>query len=157
MPIAYGENADDAIRPDRPGARAATDHLVLRPLAAIGLTKIDVRLLARALGLSVAEKPAAPCLASRIPHGQAVTPEKLRQVEQAGDVPYERWDSAICGSAITARSPASSCRPMILSRAVTEPLRGQVAPGGTRRGLPVRGAGPRRHPVRRLHAVTADS
>ena len=81
--VAYGENADDAIRPDRPGARAASDHLVLRPLAAIGLTKIDVRLLARELGLSVAEKPAAPCLASRIPHGQEVTPEKLRQVELA--------------------------------------------------------------------------
>lgn len=79
--VAYGENADDAARIDRPGARAATEHAVLRPLADAGLTKRRVRALARALGLSVADKPAAPCLASRIPHGQEVTPAKLKQVE----------------------------------------------------------------------------
>lgn len=81
--VAYGENADDSLAPDRPGGRAATEHRVLRPLAAAGLTKVRVRSLARALGLSVADKPAAPCLASRIPHGQEVTPLKLRQVEDA--------------------------------------------------------------------------
>lgn len=80
--VAYGENADDADRPDRPGARAATEHRVLRPLAAAGLTKQRVRALARAFELPVADKPAAPCLASRIPHGQDVTPAKLAQVEQ---------------------------------------------------------------------------
>lgn len=79
--VAYGENADDAVAPDRPGARAASEHAVLRPLASAGLTKARVRALARALGLSVADKPAAPCLASRIPHGEGVTPEKLAQVE----------------------------------------------------------------------------
>lgn len=79
--VAYGENADDAERVDRPGARAASDHEVLRPLAAAGVTKHRVRELARALRLSVADKPAAPCLASRIPHGQEVTPEKLKQIE----------------------------------------------------------------------------
>lgn len=81
--VAYGENADDALRPDRPGSRAATDHRVLRPLADAGLTKADVRDLARALDLPCADKPAAPCLASRIPHGEPVTPEKLAQVEAA--------------------------------------------------------------------------
>lgn len=81
--VAYGENADDALRPDRPGALAAGQHGVLRPLASAGLTKLQVRLLARALGLSVADKPAAPCLASRIPHFTDVTPEKLAQVERA--------------------------------------------------------------------------
>lgn len=80
--IAYGENADDAVRTDRPGAQAATDHRVLRPLAAAGMTKARVRDVARALGLAVADKPAAPCLASRIPHGHAVTPEKLAQIER---------------------------------------------------------------------------
>ncbi|MDO5535191.1 MAG: ATP-dependent sacrificial sulfur transferase LarE [Propionibacteriaceae bacterium] len=79
--VAYGENADDAARIDRPGAGAATAHAVLRPLATAGLSKPRVRNLARALGLSVADKPAAPCLASRIPHGQEVTPAKLKQVE----------------------------------------------------------------------------
>jgi uncharacterized protein len=81
--VAYGENADDAARPDRPGARAATDHRVLRPLADAGLTKADVRRLARLWQLPCADKPAAPCLASRIPHHEVVSPEKLLQIEQS--------------------------------------------------------------------------
>jgi pyridinium-3,5-biscarboxylic acid mononucleotide sulfurtransferase len=81
--IAYGENADDARRPDRPGARAAANHNVLRPLADAGMTKPVVRTLARDLGLQVADKPAAPCLASRIPHHHLVTPAKLSQIERA--------------------------------------------------------------------------
>ncbi|MGC5629196.1 ATP-dependent sacrificial sulfur transferase LarE [Georgenia sp. Z1344] len=81
--VAYGENADDALRPDRPGAQAATNHRVLRPLAEAGLTKRDVRRIARELGVRVADKPAAPCLASRIPHFEEVTPEKLAQVDAA--------------------------------------------------------------------------
>jgi uncharacterized protein len=81
--VAYGENADDARRPDRPGSRAATDHAVLRPLADLGLTKADVRRLARELGLPNADKPAAPCLASRIPHFTAVDPVALGQIEAA--------------------------------------------------------------------------
>lgn len=83
--VAYGENADDAHRLDRPGSRAAVEHGVLRPLAAAGLSKDDVRAAARWLGLAVAEKPAAPCLASRIPHGEPVTAEKLAQIETAED------------------------------------------------------------------------
>jgi uncharacterized protein len=81
--VAYGENADDARRPDRPGSRAATDHEVLRPLADAGLDKAAVRRIARALELPCADKPAAPCLASRIPHFEEVSPEKLAQVEAA--------------------------------------------------------------------------
>jgi uncharacterized protein len=81
--VAYGENADDARRPDRPGARAATEHAVLRPLADAGLGKAAVRRIGRALGLPCADKPAAPCLASRIPHYSEVSPEKLAQVEVA--------------------------------------------------------------------------
>ncbi|RLP07657.1 ATP-dependent sacrificial sulfur transferase LarE [Propionibacterium australiense] len=84
--VAYGENADDRLRPDRPGARAAMDHAVLRPLADCGLTKAQVRALARAWEVPVADKPAAPCLASRIPHGQQVTGQKLRQIDAAEDV-----------------------------------------------------------------------
>lgn len=86
--VAYGENADDAIRPDRPGAGAATQHRVLRPLAKAGITKAQVRAIARELRIPVANKPAAPCLASRIPHGQDVTPEKLRQVELLEDAVF---------------------------------------------------------------------
>lgn len=79
--VAYGENADDAVRTDRPGAWAATEHRVLRPLAQAGMDKPRVREAARQLGLAVADKPAAPCLASRIPHGEPVTPQKLAQLE----------------------------------------------------------------------------
>lgn len=79
--VAYGENADDALRPDRPGAQAAARHRVLRPLADAGLTKARVRAVAHALRLPCADKPASPCLASRIPHGEEVTPEKLAQIE----------------------------------------------------------------------------
>ena len=81
--VAYGENADDARRPDRPGSRAATEHAVLRPLADAGLDKAAERRLARAFALPSADKPASPCLASRIPHHEEVTPEKLAQVDRA--------------------------------------------------------------------------
>ena len=87
--VAYGENADDARRPDRPGGRAAREHGVLFPLATAGLTKRDVRAIARAFGLASAEKPAAPCLASRIPYGEEVTAKKLEQVDAAEDVVLE--------------------------------------------------------------------
>jgi uncharacterized protein len=81
--VAYGENADDVRRPDRPGSRAAVAHRVLTPLADAGLDKAAVRRIARALGLPCADKPAAPCLASRIPHHEKVSPRKLAQVEEA--------------------------------------------------------------------------
>ena len=81
--VAYGENADDVLRPDRPGSRAATAFRVLRPLADAGMDKATVRRVARTLDLPCADKPAAPCLASRIPHFEEVTPEKLAQVEAA--------------------------------------------------------------------------
>lgn len=81
--IAYGENADDARRPDRPGSRAATNHRVLRPLADAGWDKATVRRLARAWELPCADKPAAPCLASRIPHHELVSPDKLQQIDRA--------------------------------------------------------------------------
>jgi len=81
--VAYGENADDVRRPDRPGGRAAAEHGVLRPLADADIDKATVRRLAAALGLPCADKPAAPCLASRVPHFAEVTPEKLAQIERA--------------------------------------------------------------------------
>jgi pyridinium-3,5-biscarboxylic acid mononucleotide sulfurtransferase len=81
--VAYGENADDMRRPDRPGSRAASNHKVLRPLADAGLDKATVRAIARALDLPSADKPAAPCLASRIPHYQEVSAAKLAQIEAA--------------------------------------------------------------------------
>lgn len=82
--IAYGMNADDT-RDYRPGQRAAERHAVLAPLAEAGLTKADVRTLAKAAGYSLWDRPAAPCLSSRVEYGRAVTREVLAQVEQAED------------------------------------------------------------------------
>ncbi len=80
--VADGLNADDDVA-DRPGVRAAHELGVRSPLREAGLTKADVRTVSRELGLPTASKPAAPCLASRIPHGSAVTPQRLHQVERA--------------------------------------------------------------------------
>ena len=80
--LAFGEIADDALD-DRPGARRARELGVRAPLAGAGLTKADVRRRARELGLSVADKPAAACLASRIPVGTEVTRARLARVEAA--------------------------------------------------------------------------
>jgi uncharacterized protein len=77
-----GSNADD-VGDHRPGAVAATENAVRSPLLEAGLTKAEIREWSRELGLPTWDQPAAPCLASRIPYGIAVTPERLRQVEQA--------------------------------------------------------------------------
>jgi uncharacterized protein len=78
--IAYGMNADDT-RDFRPGQRAAVQHAVLAPLADAGMTKLDVRALARAAGYPVWDRPAAPCLSSRVEYGRTVTREVLEQIE----------------------------------------------------------------------------
>jgi pyridinium-3,5-biscarboxylic acid mononucleotide sulfurtransferase len=77
-----GSNADDA-GDYRPGAAAAREHGVRSPLQEAGLSKADIRLLSRELGLPTWDQPAAPCLSSRLPYGVAVTPARLRAVEAA--------------------------------------------------------------------------
>jgi pyridinium-3,5-biscarboxylic acid mononucleotide sulfurtransferase len=77
-----GANADDA-SDHRPGGIAAREHGVRSPLMEAGLTKQDIRAHSRALGLPTWDQPASPCLSSRLPYGVAVTPERLRQVEDA--------------------------------------------------------------------------
>jgi uncharacterized protein len=80
--VLSGANADDT-GDWRPGLRAAAEHGVVHPLLEAGVTKAEVRALARELGIPSAEKPASPCLASRLPYGTAVDPEVLRQVDRA--------------------------------------------------------------------------
>jgi pyridinium-3,5-biscarboxylic acid mononucleotide sulfurtransferase len=80
--IAYGMNADDT-RDFRPGQRAAEQHDVLAPLAEAGLTKLEVRALAKAAGYPMWDRPAAPCLSSRVEYGRTVTREVLEQVERS--------------------------------------------------------------------------
>jgi len=79
--VAYGMNADDK-QDYRPGQRAAAEHAVLAPLAEAGLTKLEVRALAKAASYTLWDRPAAPCLSSRVEYGRTVTREVLRQVEQ---------------------------------------------------------------------------
>jgi len=79
--IAYGMNLDDT-RDFRPGQRAAQEHEVLAPLADAGLTKQEIRALAKAAGYTLWDRPAAPCLSSRVEYGRPVTREVLQQVER---------------------------------------------------------------------------
>ena len=79
--VAYGLNADDT-RDFRPGHRAAAEHRVLAPLLAANLAKAEIRELSRRAGLATWDRPASACLASRIPYGSEVTPEKLAQIER---------------------------------------------------------------------------
>jgi pyridinium-3,5-biscarboxylic acid mononucleotide sulfurtransferase len=80
--VVDGFNADDT-RDHRPGHRAAQEARVHSPLAEAGLTKDEIRALSHAAGLPTWDKPAMPCLASRIPYGTAVTEERLFQVGSA--------------------------------------------------------------------------
>jgi len=80
--ILDGTNVDD-LGDDRPGLRAAREWGVRSPLLEAGLTKAEVRALAKHLGLSNWDKPAAACLSSRIPRGTVITRENLSRVERA--------------------------------------------------------------------------
>ncbi len=82
--VAYGVNRDDTAD-FRPGHRAADEHGVLSPFLTAGLGKEEIRALSREAGLPTADLPASACLSSRLPYGTAVTPERLRQVEQGED------------------------------------------------------------------------
>lgn len=83
--IASGANMDD-LGDHRPGMRAASENDVRHPLQECGLSKVDVRALARAWDLPTWDKPATPCLSSRIAYGEEVTPERVRMIDQA-----EQW------------------------------------------------------------------
>jgi len=83
--LASGTNADD-VGDDRPGLKAMTARGIYQPLLIHGVTKVEVRQMARELNLSVWDKPAAACLSSRIPHGTEVTFERLKRIELGEDV-----------------------------------------------------------------------
>jgi uncharacterized protein len=77
-----GNNADD-VGDHRPGRRAARERGVRSPLQEIGITKAEIRAMARTLGLPNWDKPSAACLSSRIPYGTTITVQMLSQVERA--------------------------------------------------------------------------
>jgi uncharacterized protein len=80
--IADGTNISDTGE-HRPGLRASTEEGILHPFIEAGITKQDIRDIARDLGLPVWQKPSAACLASRIPYGDAITASKLQRIEDA--------------------------------------------------------------------------
>ena len=78
--VVSGVNADD-LGDYRPGLEAGREHNVRNPAADAGFTKADVRELSKRLGLPTYDKPASPCLSSRVQYGEEITPEKLRRIE----------------------------------------------------------------------------
>ena len=78
---AYGVNADDTLD-FRPGHRAAKEHRVLAPLLDVGMRKSEIRELSQRANLPTWDRPASACLASRVPYGTEVTPERLGLIEQ---------------------------------------------------------------------------
>ena len=80
--LADGTNADD-LHDYRPGGKAATEHGISSPLADVGMTKAEIRERTRERGWPWWDRPASPCLASRLPYGTAVTEPRLRQIEVA--------------------------------------------------------------------------
>ena len=80
--IVSGANLDD-MGDHRPGLIAAAENGIRHPLQECGLTKADVRALAKAWGLPTWDKPASPCLSSRIAYGEEVTPQRVRMIDAA--------------------------------------------------------------------------
>ena len=87
--IANGANLDD-LGDYRPGMTAASEHRVVSPLVECGFRKADVRALAVEWGLPTWDKPASPCLSSRVAYGEEVTPERLAMIDQAEQVLREQ-------------------------------------------------------------------
>ncbi|PYO11441.1 MAG: ATP-dependent sacrificial sulfur transferase LarE [Gemmatimonadetes bacterium] len=122
--IFVGTHIDD-LGEHRPGLQAAMERGVVAPLVNAGFNKSDVRELARHWNLSNAEKPAAPCLASRIPVGVEVTAERLAQIEAVEDClrshdvwpARARWHESIVRLEIP---------PEMFERVVADPLREEL-------------------------------
>ena len=102
-----GTNADDGASPldARPGRLAAVEFSVRSPLAELGIGKTEVRAIAARYGLRVADKPATPCLSSRVPHGSRIEIDDLRRIDLA-----ERYLRANGFSTVRVRHFGSTAR-----------------------------------------------
>lgn len=92
--VATGTNADDTADPFRPGIRAGRERGIRTPLADAGLTKADARAVSRLWSLPTWDKPATPCLASRIRYGIPVTGHRLARVDRAEKAVRRALDGA---------------------------------------------------------------
>jgi len=123
--IVSGANRDD-LGDYRPGLIAAAEHSIRHPLQEAGFSKADVRILAREWGLPTWDKPAAPCLSSRLSPGLAVTPERVARIEAAEEV-LRRLGIRECrvryheGDLARLEVPASS-----ISKLAAEPVRSEL-------------------------------
>lgn len=99
-----GTNADDA-NDFRPGTEAARELGVLSPFAELGITKNEIRELAAAWGLSVAQKPSNPCLATRVAYGLPLEPETLRKIERS-ELAVKRCGATTCRVRVDAPNAA---------------------------------------------------
>ncbi|RLD66050.1 MAG: ATP-dependent sacrificial sulfur transferase LarE, partial [Bacteroidetes bacterium] len=79
--ILNGTNKDD-LGDYRPGLKAANENMIKSPLAELGITKQDIREIAKYVGISIWDKPSSPCLSSRIPYNKPITAVKLAQIEK---------------------------------------------------------------------------
>lgn len=80
--VLNGTNLDD-LGDYRPGLKAADEYKIISPLKDAGLTKNEIRKLAKHLNLRIWDKPSSPCLSSRVPYGQEITLKKLKMIEEA--------------------------------------------------------------------------
>lgn len=87
--VLEGQNADDQTD-YRPGRKAVEETGTLSPLAKNGFTKAEIRLLAKAFGLSIWDQPSSPCLATRIPYGTVITKKALNQIARAENYLHEK-------------------------------------------------------------------
>jgi uncharacterized protein len=134
--VATGTNADDAVDPHRPGIAAGRERGVRTPLLAAGFGKADVRAVSRHWGLSTWDKPATPCLASRIRTGLQVTPLRLARVDRAETaVRIALADAGVPVSDLRVRDLGGSARVEVPAAdvpvvAALDPVRAAVAAAG---------------------------
>lgn len=131
--IAYGYTADD-VMDVRPGHRAAREFGVRSPLLEVALHKDDIRGIARMLGLDVWDKPAAPCLSSRIPHGTEVSLDKLSRVEVVenllADLGFRVYRARFDGTQMRIELPAED-----IARAAETPIRERIVAAAKQLGI----------------------
>ena len=132
--VAYGFTADD-VGDYRPGQRAAENFGVARPLFDAGLGKAEIRAIARHLDLDLWDKPAAPCLSSRIPYGSEVTLAKLDQIEKMEDLLVE-LGFAVFRARFDGNLMRIELEPADIPRAVSSPAREAILARAKTLGVP---------------------
>lgn len=122
--LVHGANADD-LSDYRPGLHAAIELGVGAPLVDAGLTKHEIRLLAKARGLKVWNKPAMACLATRVPYGKPITSRVIEQVKQA-EMVLDR--AGIRGCRVRHHGDVARIEVPLdqLARSINDPLRGRL-------------------------------